>query len=305
MTAAPFVLPPPPPDFRPGDLSPTDAWLDGYIRHFSASSLRLLKICPEAYRQRYILGLKERPGEALTVGKAVHAAVGFSHEQKISSHEDLPVPEVVEYYHDKAWPDAVEMDGGESEIRWDGKPEVAREDGRRVTVAYHAAVSPRIQPLAVEQRFDITIPGVPVHFTGFLDVVEETDVIDVKTGKQVQRKPDANWRTQGLIYLAATGKAVHFHSVSRAKTPSIATPLESPDMVVAPHPSLAATVNDLLLNHARLVEWYFTQLGPDQPWPQNGLLMDYKGGPACNFCGFRKWCPAWEWERVTVVEQPS
>src|SRR5262252_1769183 len=105
----PFVLPPAPVGFLEQEQ---EAYLDGYLAHFSASGLRLLRVCPEAWRRRYILGQKERPGEALTLGKAVHSAIGYSHTQKITSHEDLPVLEVVTYYEDKAWPDAVEADGG-------------------------------------------------------------------------------------------------------------------------------------------------------------------------------------------------
>jgi hypothetical protein len=296
----PFVLPPAPPVWRP-DPEPALAWLDGYIHHFSATSIRMLRICPEQYRQRYILGRKERPGEALTLGKAVHSALGFSHLQKIESHEDLPVPVVVEYFHDKAWPEAVEADGGEEEIRWDKKPEDVRRDGDRVTKAYHSVVSPRVQPLAVEKKFEIVVPGVPVPFQGYIDVEEEHNVDDVKTGKQVQRKPDANWRFQGTLYTVATGKPTHFHSVSRAQTPSIATPKESPEMIVTPHETQVAYVEKVLRDYAAQVEWYFMRFGPDEPWPTTGVFMDYKGGPACNFCGFRKWCVAWTHEREVVL----
>lgn len=301
MSNQPFVLPPAPEVWKP-EPEPVQGWVDGYIQHFSASSIRMLRICPEQYRQRYILGRKERPGEALTLGSAVHAAVGFSHQQKIESHEDLPVPQVVEYFHDKAWPTAVEKDGGVDEIRWDKKPEEVRRDGERVTQAYHSVVSPRVQPIAVERRIEIVIPGVPVPFIGYVDWEEELNVDDVKTGKQVQRKPDANWRFQGTLYTYALQKPTHFHSVSRAKTPSIATPKESPDMIVSPHEAQREHVEKVLRDFAAQVEWYFLRFGPDEPWPTTGTFMDYKGGPACNFCGFRKFCVAWAHERE--IAQP-
>ena len=40
--------------------------------------------------------------------------------------------------------------------------------------------------------------------------------------------------------------------------------------------------------------------GPDDYWPTTGVFMDYKGGAACNYCGFRKCCPAWAWERRVI-----
>lgn len=291
-----FTLPPAPPGFAPP--VPTEAWLDGHITHFSASSLRMLKVCPEQYRQRYILGRKERPGEALVMGSAVHDATAFNFIQKIDSHEDRPAVEVVDYFNDQAWPTAVERDGGEHEIRWDGTPDDVRSDGARVTKAYHLAVSPRVQPLRVEQRIDFVVPEVPVPFIGYIDVVEADHQNDLKTGKQVTRKPDANWRFQGTIYAAFTGMPTHFHSISRAKTPSIATPLESPEMVVSPHQMQTAVIERVLRDYAAQVEWFFYRYGPDESWPTSGLYMDYKGGPACNFCGFRKWCPAWAHERL-------
>ncbi|HEY7421439.1 MAG TPA: PD-(D/E)XK nuclease family protein [Gaiellaceae bacterium] len=300
-----FVLPPPPPEFKVIHPAKSEAWLDGYIDHFSASSLRMLKVCPEQYRQRYILGRKERPGEALVLGSAVHSAVGFNLTQKIDSHEDLPSAEVVSYFNDHAWPVAVERDGGEDEIRWDSKPDTVRSDGERVTVGYHAVVCPTIQPLAVERRLDFVVPGVPVPFIGYIDFEELTHQVDLKTGKQVQRKPDANWRFQGTIYAAFTGKPTHFHSISRAKTPSIATPLDAPEMVVSPHSTQVAVVERVLRDYAAQVEWYFNRYGPDEPWPTSGLYMDYKGGAACGFCGYRKWCVAWEHERAVDTGLPD
>jgi hypothetical protein len=302
MSASPFVLPPAPEIWQP-EPEPVPGWCDGYITHFSASSLRMLKICPEQWRQRYILGRKERPKEALTIGSAVHSAMAHTHTQKITTYEDLPVGEVIEYFHDLAWPRAVENDGGEEEIRWDDghKPNDGRRDGERVTRAYHTVVSPRVQPIRVEQKFEFVVPGVPVPFMGYIDVEEEHNTDDLKTGKAVQRKPDANWRTQGTIYAAWTGKPTHFHSVSRAQTPSIATPKESPEMIVQPNEMQLKYVEKVLRDFAAQVEWYFARFGPDEPWPTTGVVMDLRGGPACDYCGFRKWCVAWAHERTADI----
>lgn len=289
-----FTLPPLPPGFH----METEAWLDGYLSHFSASGIRLLRVCPRAWQQRYIKGRKERPGEALTLGKAFHSAMAYTHEQKITSFHDLPVAEVVEYFHDKAFPEAIEMDGGVEEIRWDKKPDEVRRDGERMTSAYHLSVSPRIQPLAVEKEIRFVVPGVPIPFLGYIDVEEAGNNVDTKSGKQVQRKPDANWRFQGTIYAAGTGKPTHFHSVSRAQTPSIATPLQSGEMVVTLEQAQKPLIERVLRDYAFQVEMYFRQYGPEDDWPTNGIFADYKGGAACGFCGFRGDCPAWAHERA-------
>ncbi len=305
----PFILPPPPENFRvdtAGQVIPLESppagpeWLEGRIKHFSASSLRLLRVCPEAYRQRYILGRKERPGEALTMGTAVHDTLGrFDMGHKLLTGENRKPKEIVEHFHDVSWPETVEKDGGVDEIRWDNKPDDVRRDGERVAQAYHATVSPRLVPVREpEMRFDLYIDDVPVPFIGYLDVEEEANVVDWKTGKQVTRKPDANWRMQGAIYSLAKQKATHFHSMSRAKTPSIATPLESPEMAIPYRDDIAAVTRTVLREYAGQVEHYMTTIGPDDPWPITGIVHDYKGGPACQYCGFRKTCPAWAWERT-------
>lgn len=306
MTRAPFVLPPAPADWLERAVpepAPDVAWLDGYIQHFSPSSLRMLKTCPEQYRQRYLLGRKERPQERLTLGTAVHAALAFNDVAKIESHEDASTKQVIEYFNDLAWPNTIEKDGGVNEIQWKLKPEEARKDGERVTISYHKVVSPRIQPVAVEHEFRYVVEGVAVPVYGFIDVVEEHNTVDRKIGAQVQKKPDANWRTQGAIYAAATGLPTHFHSASRAKTPSLATPLEHPEMSI--EDVQRPLIDQLVRSHADLVEWYFNRFGPDEPWPTTGVFMDLKGGSACNFCGFRKFCVAWEHERIVHVPKEA
>jgi hypothetical protein len=272
-----------------------EAWVGGYISHLSASSLRLLRVCPEAWRRRYILGERERPGEALVLGKAVHSALEHTHRQKVDSHEDLPIPEVVEYYNDLAWPEAVAEH--EEGVRWDSNPDVPRNDGARILHAYHAAVSPRIQPIAVEKKIEFLVPGVPVPIWGFVDVEEQQNVIDLKTSKSVTRKPDANWRMQGMLYSGHLGKPTHFHSVSRAQAPSIATPLESEELTVQPHPTLWPLIIKVLNDYAASIEFYFQRYGPTDTWPLSGLYSDYRGGPSCNFCGWRNVCSAWSHER--------
>lgn len=281
-------------------------WLEGRIKHFSATSLRLLRVCPEAFRQRYFLGRKEKPGEALTVGKAVHEAVGYSHTKKIVTHEDLPVAEVIERFHDHSWPEAVKMDGGEDEIRWDNKPAEVRQDGERMTKAYHTEVSPRIQPIGkVEQRFDLWVPGVAVPFMGYLDLEEEHNVVDVKTAKAVWRTPGANERQQGMLYSMVKQKPTHFHCVSRAKQPSIATPLTDEAMAIPYRPDIAENTARQLREYAERVEYFFHKFGPDESWPTDGVVHDYKGGAVCKFCGFRKWCPAWAWERSVPTDMTT
>jgi hypothetical protein len=89
-------------------------------------------------------------------------------------------------------------------------------------------------------------------------------------------------------------KPTHFHCVSRAKQPSIATPLTDEAMAIPYRPDIAENTARQLREYAERVEYFFHKFGPDEPWPTDGVVHDYKGGAVCKFCGFRKWCPAWE-----------
>jgi hypothetical protein len=59
------------------------------VDHLSATQISMLNRCPEQYRQRYVLGKKERPGAALIVGGAFHEAIEDGLRNKISNGELL------------------------------------------------------------------------------------------------------------------------------------------------------------------------------------------------------------------------
>src|SRR5215831_10756940 len=151
-----------------------EEWLG--FTHFSATSLRMLSRCPEQFRQRYVLHRKERPGAALTIGSTFHDTLRFNYAQKVDSHTDLKLSEVVQFLQDEAWPRCVEQDGGIEEIRWDDgqKPDDARHDAERMMSAYYKAVVPRVQPVKAEQRFEMWVPNVKVPVIGYIDQETET-----------------------------------------------------------------------------------------------------------------------------------
>jgi hypothetical protein len=110
------------------------------IRHWSPSSLAMLRRCPRQFQQRYILGRKERPGEARVTGSAVHAALERNFEQKIASHEDLPLVDVLEWYLDEGFTEVVDTEqalAGE-EVVWNTSPD----DARRTAASFCRQTTP-------------------------------------------------------------------------------------------------------------------------------------------------------------------
>ena len=280
-------------------------WL-GVFDHLSPSSLGMFRRCPRQFYRRYIKGEKERPGEALIIGSSFHEGLEMNYAQKIDSHEDRPLSEVIQFLEDDAVPRVIENAGGKDEIRWDtaGDTTMAvdrvRSESSRILTAYHTVVVPRIQPVAVEQRFEWVPTGFPVKIIGYIDTItDDHRIVDTKTGKQVQKKIKPSWNLQGLVYANARQLPVEFHSVSRAKTPAICTPLESEDMVVRPDSRQAENLIKLMRLMIDQIAWYWERYGPDEEWPATGRLADWSQNLLpCKMCGWQKDCPAWAGEEL-------
>jgi len=286
--------------------APDVKWL-GLVWHLSPSSLGMFRRCPRQWYLRYVKGIKEAPGEALVIGSMFHETLEWNYQQKIESHEDRPLSEVVEYLGDAAVPKVLEEAGGASEVKWDVGGDVAlavdraRSDAERITTAYHHSVLPRVQPVAVEQRFEWRPEGFPLPIIGYIDTItDDARIVDTKTGKQVSKKVKPSWQLQGLTYANAMTLPVEFHSISRAKTPSIATPLESgDDMIVYPQQQQSENLVRLIRTMMDQIEWYMHRFGPDQEWPALGRLADWSQNLLpCKMCAWQKDCPAWVGEEI-------
>ena len=281
------------------------------IRHLSATSIGMFRRCPEQFRQRYILGRKERPGEGLVIGSAFHEGIGWNYAQKIESHVDLPVAECVEYLQDVGVPKVLEEQGGADEIAWDSNDPVKgvdllRRDSERILIRYHEDVVPRLQPLALEEELYIRDPRLVVPLLGYIDLrtgyAIEMDtttewvadrVIDTKTGKAAQSKLKPSWLLQATIYSAMTNLPVEYHSISRAATPKIVTGLESADMVFVPNEVKTENVINSAAQIANMIAWMYSTYGPDETWPTMGRFADWSMSfSPCQNCGYRKECPA-------------
>ena len=267
------------------------------IRHLSASSIGMFRRCPEQFRHRYLLGEKERPGESLLVGSAFHEGLEFNYKQKIESHEDRPLAELVEYLQDAGVQKVLDEAGGADEVAWDAATpeegvEVLRKDSERILSAYRKNVTERIQPIGVEQKFSIPVEPVPI--IGYLDTVtDDQRVIDTKTGKQVSTKLKPSWMLQAVLYATATGYDAEYHSISRAARPRIVTAVESADMIQRPDETQMRNVLSSATQIADMIAYLYTTRGANQTWPTLGRFADWSMSfSPCTNCGWRKVCPA-------------
>lgn len=263
------------------------------IEHLSPSSLGMLARCPEQWRQRYVLGKKERPGEALVIGTSVHLVVERNYGQKITTGEDLPVADLVTWYDDVGWDAALADRQGEGdEVAWDTDADNARTRGRAITYGYHSQVSPRVQPVSVETKITADV-GLAIPVLGYADAITADQVIDVKTSKQARRQVKPEWRLQSGIYGSILGLPVDFHVCAASATThkaSIITPLEESALSVWMPPEARIEAARNIRAMAWMANHFYRQLGPDEPWPTLGFTHPW----ACSWCGFRSGCPAWK-----------
>jgi hypothetical protein len=264
------------------------------VDHLSPSSFAMARRCPYQWQQRYLLGRKERPGEAPVMGTTVHAALERNFAWKISSHEDIPLQDLLQWYMDEAFAQVVyeEQEKAGEDILWDTGPEATRQRGYQIVAGYHNVVAPRIQPLRVETKIEVDF-GLPVPVVGRFDLEREVSTIDFKTGKNKTMKPKEDWRIQAAVYGEATGKPVEFHSLSaspRTNAVTIVTPLESEALLVEPKLAERNEMRRTLRAIANELCMYMDLFGPDEPWPTHGRFHTW----ACDYCGFRGGCPAWK-----------
>jgi hypothetical protein len=261
--------------------------------HVSPSMANKFADCPEQGRQRYILGKPELPAEMPLIGTAVHRGIEWNMQQKITSHVDLPIAEVVERYDDEIFMLVVgeEEEKVGQEIVWDTSYEDAKTRGRLMLGEYHNREAAKIQPIDVEGSFSVPM-GLPVKVQGRYDILTADRAIDLKTGKQRTTKPKSSWLIQGAIYSFATGLPVEFHTMACTQKDhkvSIVTPLESEDLYYNPSQAeidaLAYTVRTIMYDALH----YLHAFGPDNPWPTRGRFHIW----ACDYCSFRAGCPAW------------
>lgn len=269
--------------------------LDQIVRHLSASSIGMLMRCPRQFQHRYLRGEKERPGGNLVIGSFFHETLAWNYGTKIESHVDQPLADAVQYLQDVAVPAVLEENGGPEMIVWDTTFDAARKDAERITSAYYRTVVPRVQPVAVEQKFTIDFPEVPVPVIGYVDTEELERVIDTKTGRSVSKKVKPSWQLQGRLYSFARQKPTEYHSISRAKTPAICTALESEAMIVpVPTQGQMNETARIVRTAADLIVYLYSTLGPDEEWPTWGAIPDWSRNVLpCDMCGWKSGCPAW------------
>lgn len=293
--------------FSPRSLHELELTFPPELEHISASSLKMAVRCEEQWRQRYILGKRLPPALAMISGRADHRAIEYSMAQKITTYEDLPVPEVEARFLDELESE-VEKEGGINEIEVRGAESKSeklkvfdeeRKHGPSVVAAYQRLASPYIQPVAVEKEFRLQVADVPVEVLGYIDLIVEDPVdqgehqlptsqriVDRKRRSRKSLKIEPEWSIQAEIYQLAEPLAHEWHLSVTTKQPQVVAFEPELTQLLPPHERSERLLRQLVYK----IGWLYQRFGPDEPWPTTGKLHPW----ACSYCGFREECWGWK-----------
>lgn len=217
----------------PRDRSSGPFTLDDPI--YSWSKAQLYFKCGEAFRRRYVEGHKIPPALAMHVGTGMHVGAEVNGEQKIITHEDLPESDVVDAAVE-GFRERFKDDGYEKGEDLKGKSDVVVEglgvdEVVKLAKVYIKSASPKIQPVAVEEKYLMDMGKAKVLC--YVDVVDDKErVIDYKSsgkkmpdgsGKQLNAADSSDQLTvYAAAYFQTHGKlpkAVGIETMVKTKDP--------------------------------------------------------------------------------------
>lgn len=150
------------------------------LDHISHSQIQMFLKCGEQYRQRYIDGKIVPPSAALVRGKCGHHANEINFSQKIETRTDLPIDDVKDAFSDAWEREKYAIAWTEKDLNGDS-PSVAsgkvKDQGIALVEIFQKEQAPLIQPVAVEQTFDVHFDGPFPKLTGIMDRIDEDEAI--------------------------------------------------------------------------------------------------------------------------------
>jgi len=197
----------------------------------SPSSASTYLSCSAKWFYRKIAKIPDPPTGALTLGSALHAALGANFEQKLDTKRDLSPIGVQAIYND-AWGSMVRGEypgrhGREpslpTEFRDDEDAATLKAMGLVLTLKYLEEAAPKIQPVAIELPVAGKIAGVVVR--GYIDVLEESgDVVDIKTAAKKPNEISSDYKFQVATYAQLSEHAsgvARVDTLVKTKTPQL------------------------------------------------------------------------------------
>ena len=165
------------------------------VSTISPSKIRLLQLCGEAFRRKYIEGERTWYGTAAAIGIATHKSAENDLTCKIDMGARLPDEAIADYAADSfelIWDtEEIELTKEEKEDKF-GVHDKSKDQVIRLAELHHKDLAPIINPREVERRLELEVEGFPLTLVGYADVIEDNDTIrDLKTRGKTPKATDA------------------------------------------------------------------------------------------------------------------
>lgn len=245
--------------------------------HISFSSMSEFMTCPEKWRQNRLVGIDPTPSDALATGSAVHAGIGELYQAVINGDKvastsaiEQRIAPIIEESLDKTL-GTVMLDADV----W--------EQSTRLVETYWKDRPRHIKPVSVEQEIRVQVPDSDIFLKGFVDLVAESSIVEIKTSGRTVNTPTGAWKVQAWIYQNAIQLPVEWHVLVKTKEPKLVT---SAALSVPFDKTVADSAMRLVSSTLERIQQLYADRGPDQEWPLSGVLHPW----ACGSCDARNLC---------------
>ena len=179
------------------------------IKAIHQSTLGSWLRCGEAFRRRYIEGEIIPPGIAARRGSGTHKAVEINHRQKIKSGVDLPLGDLKDAARDE-FVRLIKDEGVFIPKEQLSEKDKILNEGLNQTIQateiYRGEIAPKIQPVRVEERITVDVPGIALPISGTLDAEDDKGFIqDLKVMKRKSQAAADRDPQPGFYYLLRKG----------------------------------------------------------------------------------------------------
>lgn len=200
------------------------------LDHLSYSSIVRFIMCPRSWEYHYIHRIARPVSSALFVGSCTHGALEHNYKQKVLTHEDLPVDEVLQWFSDR-W-DTLDPSvgrpasstGAESlGIDWKNKdPGLEKDMGVAMVGKYQKTIAKTVQPVVAELGWSRKVDDMKI--IGRVDLIDDNAIVtDFKTASRRPRR--GSWHTdlQPTFYALGMKSAIVFeyHYMLKLKSPAV------------------------------------------------------------------------------------
>jgi hypothetical protein len=171
--------------------------------HISASQIEGHERCPYRYKLRWLDGIKIAPGIAQAKGKSVHGGAELNFRQKIRTRRDLRRRDIIAAsvaLFDEVKSDGLTLDSEQQLIGFDKVVGAATDSVVRMAGFFADKVAPKYQPVLVEERQRLVLPG-PYDLVGVIDWADEARwVNDLKTAGRRKKQRDVDTSVAFSVY---------------------------------------------------------------------------------------------------------